>query len=396
MANLKKVLFVDDDPSFLELLSPILEHYSEGQWKVFTAVSASQGLAILQENQVELMGIDLHMPVVDGMQFLSLLQRKYPGIIKVILTGYASDEYRAACLSNGAELFLEKPSTPEGWKSIYEALSELIKLKPDSGFHGVLRQVGLQDVLQLSCLARHSVILQITAGNLHGEIFVRDGEILHAQCGERAGENAFNFLLGLKGGEFSLKPFAEPPSRTIDQQWEFLLMEAARTLDEAGQAPLTDSQTEFLLRQLAETGKAAESPALMAEEPAPEPPPQLEPTPLPVPGLFYPPSQQPERETKIQPTAKPPAELQPRIDELLVCSVDGDVLHEWQCPNADARVNFLEFLCQKAGLLQRTLPIGEFERFEVNGAQARVVAQLQPERALFLRSSRVSAVPVGK
>ena len=35
-------------------------------------------------------------------------------------------------------------------------------------------------------------------------------------------------LLALRGGEFNLLPFTEPPRRTIEGQWESLLMEAAR------------------------------------------------------------------------------------------------------------------------------------------------------------------------
>jgi len=36
----------------------------------------------------------------------------------------------------------------------------------------------------------------------------------------------------LSGGEFRLKPFKPPAQRTVEQPWEYMLMEAARCRDE--------------------------------------------------------------------------------------------------------------------------------------------------------------------
>jgi hypothetical protein len=67
------------------------------------------------------------------------------------------------------------------------------------------------------------------------------------------------------------------------------------------------------------------------------------------------------------------------------------VLHEWQCTNTNGRVGFLEFLSQKARQLAQGLPLGEFDRLEATDDSVRVVAQIQPDRALFVRTSRVPA-----
>src|SRR5947209_14808318 len=118
----KKVLFVDDDLSFLEVLKNLMAYYAADSWEIFTAPDTGQAFAIMQAHRLDLLVVDVHMPVVDGLQFLSLLQRKYPNTLKVVLTGDATEHYRAACLSNGAELFLEKPATAEGWHDIYKTL----------------------------------------------------------------------------------------------------------------------------------------------------------------------------------------------------------------------------------------------------------------------------------
>lgn len=347
----KKVLFVDDDVSFLEVLKNLMAHYAEGQWEIFTAPDTGQALGILQENHLDLLVVDVHMPVVDGLQFLSLLQRKYPNILKVALTGDASEHYRAACLSSGAELFLEKPVTAEGWHGVYMALNGLASLHPEEGFRGVLRRVGLQDVLQMECLARHSLTLEVSTNSIQGTIVVEEGRIIHAEAGGRAGETAFNYLMSLKGGEFSLKPFVEPAARTITGSWEFLLMEAARQRDEGREAPpLPQADTK------AEVEKAV-------------------------------------AEIEIGADAESADSLKPKIEEVLICSAQGDVLYEWQCPQTEARISFLEFLSQKARHLAQGLPLGDFERLEVHDARSRLITRIQAHRAMLVRTSKVGATP---
>ena len=367
--NRRKVLFVDDDAEFLETISAMMTRLSGHEWEIQSADSAGRALALLQQQPVDLVVIDVQMPLLDGPQFLQLIQRKYPNIQKAVLTGHATDAHRAACLSNGAELFLEKPLTMEGFDDLFTALNELSRLQPEEGFRGVLRRVGLTEVLQMECLARNSSILEITGGDAAGEIFIKTGEIIHARAGQRRGLEAFNFLLSLPGGQFNLKAYVTPPERTIEGSWEFLLMEASRQRDEA-RAAVTAAAPDTPLETT--PAGAAEKIEMIA------------------PSMT---SYLPRREEA--PAAAPRPVLRTNIDEVLVCSSQGEVLYEWQCPNTDARIGFLEFLSQKSRQLGLGLPLGHFDRIEIQTAQARIVTQIQPERALFVRSSQSAVKPTG-
>ena len=376
------VLFVDDDTGFLDVVQKLMQTYSEGLWDVLTAPDAARALALLRDRKIDLMAIDVHMPVMDGLQFLGLLHRKYPNVLKVVLTGQATEQYRAACLSNGAELFLEKPVTQEGWQNLYIALDELVKFQPEEGFRGVLRRVGLQDVLQMECLARSSSVLEIVTEQFRGSVFVQDGQIIHAQVGELRGEAAFNHLLSLSGGEFNLKPFTEPPVRTISGSWEFLLMEAARKRDEA---------KELLLEQPG--GDTALSTAAQLEADRGGSPPVTAPFAHEVAAAGAPAFESVSRLELVpalqEPSAPPPVGTRrPKVDEVLICSTQGDVLYEWQCADANARIRFLQFLSRKSWQLRQGLPIGQFQRLEIEGPVNRVITQLDPDRALFVRVTR--------
>lgn len=378
----KKVLFVDDDIDLLELLKQLMGRYAGEAWEILTASDVSQALVLLQQRKINLLVVDIRMPLVDGVQLLALLQRKYPYLQKVVLTAEATDQHRSACLGNGAELFLEKPRDEGGWKAVYAMLSELAKFQPDQGFTGMLRRVGLQDILQLECLARSSVVLEVRAGENRGLIFVKDGQIIHAEVGEQEGEMAFNRLLALGGGEFEMRPWTEPPRSSISGSWEFLLMEAARARDEQGASePVAESGTPFDL--LPESREATSGGTVM-----------------PVLGEAGATGDRGPEDVVVGKTGNSRGipegfrpTVRPQVEELVICSPQGEVFHDWKCQNTTARVGLLEVIGQKARQLAQRLPLGTFDRLEINGESGRVIAQVHSDRALFLRTSVVPIAP---
>ncbi len=350
-----KVLFVDDDLQFLEMMQRLMGEYAGSAWTIFTAPDTAKALSLLNSEKIDLLVIDLHMPIVDGLQFLKLLQRKYRNLLKVVLTGDTSGEFRAACLGNGAELYLEKPRQEGGWQTVYANLNEMVRIRPEEGFRGVLRRVGLADVLQLECLARNSSVLEVSGRTGQGEVYIHEGQIIHAQAGDRTGENAFNLLMAQTGGEFSVKPFTPPSQQTIQGSWEFLLMEAARKRDEAA--------------------------GLQPEETAPV---QTEETPPPEESLTFP------SISVFDPGMVGLEPFRPVVEEMLICSPQGDVLYEWKCKNTNPRINFLEFLSQKSRQIGQGLPLGHFDRLELSSAAGRVIARVHAHHALFVRTSRAA------
>jgi CheY-like chemotaxis protein len=234
-----QVLFVDDNNAFLEAITELYAILGDQTCEIHRASTADQALAALHQNAIDLVVLDIGMPVLDGVQLLTLIHRRYPDVKKAILTGSASASDRAACLANGAELFIQKPLSDDGMKAVFTTLNELITWAQRKGFSGMLRQVGLPDVIQIECWRRNSSILEIRNQRLQGQIYIEAGAIIHAAVGTLMGEKAFYRLLSLTGGEFHLQPFKQPPERTIHGQWEFLLMEAARIHDEEATTMIT-------------------------------------------------------------------------------------------------------------------------------------------------------------
>lgn len=341
----KQFLFVDDDSGFLKGIRQVFGEMSGGSWEIFTAENHGQALALMQQRRVEVVVLDLDMPVMDGLSFLRLLGRTHPGQQVVIWTGRATEESRRACLESGAALYLEKLIAPEGFAAVFAALNALADAQPQDGFGGMMRRVGLPEVLQMECLGRKSSILEVFTSKVRGRIYLSDGAIVHAESGTLQGEMALYGLLGLRGGDFNLLPFVEPPRRTISGHYEFLLMEAAR---------LNDEGTTFF-----------EADALQAapvEMPPPEPvAPAVAPAPRP---------------------ARPV-----KITETLLCSGAGEVLYERECSSRERRLGLLRQIETQVARLSSLLPAGRFDRLEISMPDGRAVCLVRPDMRLFVRSA---------
>jgi len=347
----RRVLFVDDDAPFLETMKELMAAYSEGKWEVFTAQSASKAFALLQTQPVDLAVIDVQMPVMDGVQMLSLLNRGYPNLQKVVLTGFANENYRAACLGNGAELFLEKPKSQDEWHNLYGTLNELLKWGPPKSFRGVMRQVELAEVLQMQCTERNSTIVEVKSADGDGRIYIREGAIIHAVAGAHQGQAALDAMLSRQGGDFKLLPFVEPPEQTLSGSWEELLLEAEKARDRVK------------IRVPAES-PAGPSVTKLAPPPVTLPPQALD---------------------------ESPAGSRPDIEEILICSAQGEVLHEWRCAELDQWIKFLEFVSQKSERLAQGVALGDFDRLEILLENARIVVIVAADRGVMVRIAKEGA-----
>jgi len=90
----------------------------------------------------------------------------------------------------------------------------------------------LLDVIQLKGVSRFSGSIAVQGLDFTGHLYFRDGQIIHAETGDLAGEPAFHAIIQRPGTTFSLQPNVTTTSHTIERSWQFLLMESQRLLDE--------------------------------------------------------------------------------------------------------------------------------------------------------------------
>jgi CheY-like chemotaxis protein len=105
--RLKTVLCVDDEKIGLRVRKIMLE--SRG-YRVLTATNGSDGLNVLDDNQVDLVVLDYYMPDLNGAEVASEIRRRKPGVPIVFLSAYFSLPPEALEL---ADAFITKGDPPD-------------------------------------------------------------------------------------------------------------------------------------------------------------------------------------------------------------------------------------------------------------------------------------------
>lgn len=90
--NLIRCLVVDDEPLALDILSDYIARVPFLQL-VKTTTSAFEGLALVQNGEVDLVFLDVQMPELTGIQFLKVMNGKCDVILTTAYSQYALDGY---------------------------------------------------------------------------------------------------------------------------------------------------------------------------------------------------------------------------------------------------------------------------------------------------------------
>ncbi len=106
-----KILFVDDDPAHRYLV----EHYlTAGKYQVITAANVSDALAMISDQEPDLLITDILMPTASGFDLAEAIQTKgWGGKFPIIfLSSENTVETRVNSYRRGGEYFMNKPCAP--------------------------------------------------------------------------------------------------------------------------------------------------------------------------------------------------------------------------------------------------------------------------------------------
>lgn len=101
-----KVLLVDDEKEFVELMSQRLE--TRGL-KVIAVTSGEEAVAMTQDRNLDVAVVDFAMPGIDGIETLKQIKEKRPDIEVIMLTGHGTIQSGIEAMKHGAIDYLEKP-----------------------------------------------------------------------------------------------------------------------------------------------------------------------------------------------------------------------------------------------------------------------------------------------
>ena len=101
-----KVLVIDDEKAIRDGCHRVLT--GKG-YEVITAENGQIALDILDREPLDIILLDLKMPVIGGEQVLETTRKEYPDIPVIIITGHGTVDTAVVCMKNGAYDFITKP-----------------------------------------------------------------------------------------------------------------------------------------------------------------------------------------------------------------------------------------------------------------------------------------------
>jgi len=99
-------LVVDDEPPVRHAMVRVLEGAG---YRVLSADSGPAAIATLEREAIDLVVSDLQMPGMDGVQLLGTIQRRWPEVATVMVTGVAEIDTAVQLLQAGAYDYITKP-----------------------------------------------------------------------------------------------------------------------------------------------------------------------------------------------------------------------------------------------------------------------------------------------
>jgi CheY-like chemotaxis protein len=239
-SNLTKrfcVLVVEDDRETADLYRDAIQHELLGSL-VLTAHTLAEARLLLEKYTFHFFLLDIQLPDGLGIDFLHDIGLKQPDACVAIITGTPLPEYRAQADAFGVLNFMEKPvHLPTLIRLLLGHRENVFSARApaeDTGFFSAsLSRLSTLDIIQLKCLGHATVALDFIARSPgFGRIYLRDGEIIHAETHTKEGVEAFNEIVSWRGGQVIELHDLPEPSRTIEDGWQNLLLQAVQWSDE--------------------------------------------------------------------------------------------------------------------------------------------------------------------
>ncbi|KOF03752.1 chemotaxis protein CheY [Roseivirga seohaensis subsp. aquiponti] len=260
----KRILVVDDDPSFNKMLSAFLGRHGFLVNSVYTSKSAMESMG---NEMPDLVLTDFKLPDLDGLELIELIKSKSPEMAIILMTNYSDIRTAVKSIQLGAFEFVTKPVNPDELLiTIQAALNQKEKkvaiAKPEKkrnitssdkkyiiGQSAASKQ--LWEHIKLVAPTQMSVLLlgesgtgkEYAAKMIHESSKRADKTFIAVDCGALSKELAASELFGHVKGAFT--------GALKDKKGQFELAEGGTLfLDEVGNLPY-DVQVQ-LLRALQE------------------------------------------------------------------------------------------------------------------------------------------------
>jgi CheY-like chemotaxis protein len=239
----KKILVVDDNDTVRTLLKMSLK---SDKYSVYEATDGLTAIEVVKNEKPDLIISDILMPNMDGFEFCRSVREQSPvptvpfiflsslGEISTELRGYrtGADDYLVKSNLKRPELItkVEKMLVKgQEYKEIESSISD--------GMVGRLTEISFIEIVQLLGMNKKSGVLRVSKDEELGQIFFKEGDIVHAEYLDTIGEQVIYQLAEWQRGVFKFQPEEINIESSITKTTMTIIMETCRFIDEKKGGP---------------------------------------------------------------------------------------------------------------------------------------------------------------
>ena len=105
-----RLLIVEDDPT---LRMALVDTLADDTVELFQAANGKEALALLMQQNIDLVLSDVQMDEMDGTELLAHVRRHYPNMPFVMMTAHGTVQHAVSAMRDGATDYLQKPFEAE-------------------------------------------------------------------------------------------------------------------------------------------------------------------------------------------------------------------------------------------------------------------------------------------
>jgi CheY-like chemotaxis protein len=238
--NMDKILIVEDDPIFMEILKIDLKDY-EDKFEVVTAEDGKEAIEAVKDRTVSLVVTELDLPESGGFEILQYIHENMLGIPCVIMTTSSKEEAEKK-LKQDVLYVLEKPFDADELARVVMTALERNMLTLDAAAvdtdgnrtGGFLRGISVGSFLQMIEMEEKTCLFEVSwSDEEKGLFYFEAGQLCDAVYGPLVGREAALKMIPLERPKIRfLKVPDKKIRRRIDEPLMGLIMEGMRRQDE--------------------------------------------------------------------------------------------------------------------------------------------------------------------
>jgi len=196
------VLIAEDDRILAARLSAFFRKHDD-QVDVLAVENGRQAIEVLERRPVALLITDIQMPEVDGLELLAYVNEHFPVIPCIVMTAHDTPELKQR-LPKDIVRFLPKPF------DVHDLVRSVLEIVKRDIPRGTLQGVSVVSFLLMIAMEKKTCLFEVTlADRPPGLMYIENGELFHAICGELKGEEAALALIRRERAKIRFRDFPE-------------------------------------------------------------------------------------------------------------------------------------------------------------------------------------------